>query len=172
MDEEKDDIIFEEDADEDGVISPDVVKKLRERLKKCVEEKQEYLAGWQRAKADFINARKDEEESRHHFVKFSERNLIEEILVLLDSFNEMFKHEKSEGATNVYKQLLDILKIRGVEPIEALGKYFNPEEHESVGEIKVDEEKKNNIIIEEVRKGYKMHNKIIRPSQVKIGKYK
>lgn len=171
MDEEKDDIIFEEEPED--VNPADLTKKLRERLKKCVEEKQEYLAGWQRAKADFINARKDEEANRYEFLKFSERNLIEELLVLLDSFDELFKHYKDDdGIKNIYKQLLNILKIRGVEPIECLGKEFDPNEHEAVGEIKIDEEEKNNVIIEEVRKGYKMHNKIIRPSQVKIGKYK
>jgi molecular chaperone GrpE len=166
------DITLEEEVNEDGEITPDVVKKLRERLKKCVEEKQEYLAGWQRSKADFINARKEEEENRHHFVKFSERNLIMELLVLLDSFDQLFKsNPEDEGTRNIHKQLLSILKTRGVEPIESLNKDFNPEEHESIGEIKVDSKEKENKIIEEIRKGYKMHNKIIRPSKVKIGKY-
>jgi len=165
MDEENNDIIFEEEEE-------NTIKKLRERLKKCVEEKQEYLAGWQRAKADFINARKDEEENRYEFIKFSERNIIMELLVLLDSFEEMFKHNQDEGTKNIYKQLLSILESRGVEAIKSLGEKFNPEEHESLDEIKIDNKESENIIIEEIRKGYKMHNKIIRPSQVKIGKYK
>jgi len=165
MTEEKDDIVFEEEGGED-------IKKLREKLKKCVGEKQEYLAGWQRAKADFINARREEEENRREFVKFSERILIMELLVLADSFDNLFKHAKNyDGIENIYKQLLNILKGRGVEPIEALEKNFNPEEHESVGEIKVDNKEKESKIIEEIRKGYKMHGKILRPTQVKIGKY-
>lgn len=177
MDEEKDkeeDIVFEEEAEEGetGADVAELVKKLREKLKKCAEEKQEYLAGWQRAKADFINARKEEEESRQEFIKFSELNLILELLVLIDSFDGLFKHgKKDDGIENIYRQLLDILKSRGVEIIKSVGEKFNPEEHESLGEIGVDSEEKEDIIIEEIRKGYKMHDKIIRPAQVKIGKY-
>jgi molecular chaperone GrpE len=172
MDEENDDITLEEDTDQNGEISPDFVKKLREKLKKCEAEKQEYLAGWQRAKADFINARKDEEHNRREFIKFSEKNLIFDLFELLDSFDAMFKHgENQNGAENIYKQLLNVLRGRGVEAIVAIGEKFNPEEHESLGEINVDSEEKENIIIEEIRKGYRMHNKVLRPAQVKIGKY-
>ncbi len=173
MDEEKDDIVFEEENEEGDTANPaELIKKLREKLKKCLTEKQEYLAGWQRAKADFINARREEEENRQEFIKFSEGNLIMELLVLCDSFDNLFKHAKNyEGIVNIYKQLLNILKSRGVEPIEALEKNFNPEEHESIGEIRVDNKEKEGKIIEEIRKGYKMNGKIIRPAQVKIGKY-
>jgi molecular chaperone GrpE len=173
MSEENDDIVLEEEREGTSPnISPDLVKKLRERLKKCEAEKQDYLAGWQRAKADFINARKDEEASRREFMKFSEKNLIFDLLDLADSFDAMQKHgELSAGAENIHRQLLNVLKSRGVEVIKALGEKFNPEEHESLGEIKVDKSEDENKIIEEIRKGYKMHNKIIRPSQVKIGKY-
>lgn len=168
------DIIFEEENEEGETANPaELIKKLREKLKKCGTEKQEYLAGWQRAKADFINARKEEEKNRYEFIKFSEQNLILELLVLLDSFDELFKHvQNDEGIKNIYRQFMDILKSRGVETIETIGKNFNPEEHESVGEIAIDSEEKEGKIIEETRKGYKMHDKIIRPAQVKIGKYK
>lgn len=180
MDEEKDDIVFEEENEEGDTANPaELIKKLRERLKKCLTEKQEYLAGWQRAKADFINARKEEEESRREFIKFSELSLILELLVLTDSFDSLFKMEKidpvrnkiSNGIENLYSQFMNILKSRGVEVIETIGKNFNPEKHESVGEIRVDNREKEGKIIEEIRKGYKMNGKIIRPSQVKIGKY-
>lgn len=170
---EKDDIIFEEENEEGDTANPaELIKKLREKLKKSGLEKQEYLAGWQRAKADFINARKEEEENRSRFVKFSELNLILELLILADSFDGLFKHgKKDDGIENIHRQLLDILKSKGVEPIKAAGKTFNPEEHEAVGEIPVDSKEKENIIIEEIRRGYKMRGRIIRPTQVKIGKY-
>jgi molecular chaperone GrpE (heat shock protein) len=181
MDEEKnEDIVFEEENEEGDTANPaELVKKLREKLKKCLTEKQEYLAGWQRARADFINARKEEEENRGHFVKFSELSLILELLVLADSFDSLFKNKEREkidenwrtGIENLYSQLMDILKSRGVEIIKAKDEIFNPEEHEAVGEIPVDNKEKENIIIEEIRRGYKMRGRIIRPTQVKIGKY-
>lgn len=180
-------IVFEEENEEGDTANPtELIKKLREKLKKCSAEKQEYLAGWQRAKADFINARKEEEESRQEFVKFSELSLILELLVLADSFDSLFGYKIDEawraGIENLYNQFMDILKKRGVEPMETIGKNFNPEEHESVGEIAIDpvrnnisngidSEEKEGMIVEEIRKGYKMHGKIIRPAQVKIGKY-
>ncbi len=164
MDEE---IILEEEGE--GL--QDKLKKLREKLKKCEAEKQEYLSGWQRAKADFINARKEEGENRQEFLKFCEANLILELLVLADSFDEMFKRAEDEGMRNIYRQFTDILRKHGVEIIETAGKKFDPQEHESVGEMEVDKEENDNIIMEVIRKGYKMGDKIIRPSKVKIGKY-
>jgi len=156
----------------------DLIKKLKEKLKKCEEEKAEYLSGWQRAKADFINARREEEELRKEIVKFSEKNLILDLLYLADSFDAFFRHQKDkkikeedEGIKNIYQQLMNIFKSRGVEPINCLGEKFNPSEHEAIEEVKVDEKEKDGIIIEEIRKGYKMHNKIIRASQVKVGKF-
>lgn len=166
--------------EEEGEGLQDKLKKLRENLKKCESEKQEYLAGWQRAKADFINARREEEAGRKEFLKFCEKDLLLELLALADSFDSLFSHQESfgeidkswqEGIENLHAQLMNIFKNRSVEVMENEGKKFNPEEHESAGEIRVDNKEKENIIIEILRKGYKMHNKILRPAQVKIGKY-
>lgn len=184
---DENDITIEETNDEGG-ISPETVKKLREKLKKCTEEKSEYLAGWQRAKADFINARRDEEERRADFLKFCEKNLLSELLVLADSFDAFFNTEPTydvgtspdiasrfqswrKGIENLRSLLMNILKNRGVEPLKSIGEVFNPLEHEAVGEEGVDKEEENNIIVNELRKGYKIHNKILRPAQVKVGKF-
>jgi molecular chaperone GrpE (heat shock protein) len=66
---------------------------------------------------------------------------------------------------------MNIMKSRGVETIESLGKIFNPKESESIGEVDVDTEKKDGIVMEEMRRGYKMHGTVIRPSLVKVGKF-
>ena len=68
-------------------------------------------------------------------------------------------------------QLMNIMKSRGVEAIESLGKMLNPKESESIGEVNVDTKEKDGIVIEELRKGYKMHGMVIRPSLVKVGKF-
>lgn len=171
---ENEDIIIEEE------IIPDVIKKLREELKKCNLEKQEYLAGWQRAKADFINARKEEEENRHEFIKFAEKTLVFELLAVVDSFDRLFLNKElwekvgqdtRTGIENIYSQFMNILKNRGVETIEGAGEKFDPREHESVTEEKVDNQEKENIIIDVIRKGYKLNGAVIRPAQVKVGKY-
>ncbi|MFH1375190.1 MAG: nucleotide exchange factor GrpE, partial [Patescibacteria group bacterium] len=101
------------------------LKKLREKLKKCMSEKEEYLAGWQRARADFINARKEEEERRIELIKFSEADIIKDTLPVLDSFENAFKNENwqkldktwQDGIKLLYNQLLDILKKHNIEQI-------------------------------------------------------
>lgn len=177
----KDDDNDEEIVIEDENTSLDLnLKKLREKLKKCLAEKDEYLAGWQRAKADFINARKEEDERRAELIKFFGAAIIKDILPVLDSFENAFKDENwqkldktwQEGVKLIYNKLLDILKKHNVEQIESMAKKFNPEEYESMGEIEVDDKKKDGIVIEEIRKGYKIYDKILRPAQVKIGKFK
>lgn len=158
----------------------ELIKKLKEKLKHCEAESREYLSGWQRAKADFINARREEEERRKDFTRFSEGELILRFLNVADSFDRLFADKDAwekidenwrQGIENLRGQLVSIFKNRNVEPINAVGEPFNPKEHESIGETKVDKPEKEGIVIEETRKGYKTHETIIRPSLVKIGKF-
>ena len=174
--EEKDDIVIEEEADNPA----EAIKKLREKLKACEADKSEYLAGWQRAKADSVNARKEEEERRKNIIKFSEKTLVLELINLADSFDGLYANKEGwekidknwrHGMEVLRSQLMSIMKSRGVEAMESLGKIFNPKESESVGEADVDTEGKDGIVIEELRRGYKMHGMVIRPSLVKVGKF-
>ena len=161
------------------------LKKLREELKKCQKERGEYLAGWQRAKADFINARKDEEKAREIFIKFAEEKVLKEILLLADSLEEALAVKYSvvdnaahidkkwkEGIKCIYQQLMKILKSHNVVVIECEGKQFNPEEHESVGSVEVEDSAKDQMIVEEVQRGYKLYDRVLRPAKVKVGVYK
>lgn len=155
-------------------------KKLREKLKKCQKDKEEYLAGWQRAKADFINARREEEEKRKEIIKLAEENLIQELLSILDGFDNAFSDESWEkldknwqdGLKYLYNQLMNILKKHNVTLIESVNKKFDPAEHESIEENDVDDPKKDGVVVSEARKGYKIHQKVLRPAQVRVGKYK
>ena len=166
MPNDKDDIIEDEVVEEGGL--NDKIKKMREELKLCQKEKAEYLAGWQRAKADFINARRDEEKNRAEFTKFAAEKVLLEILAVADSL-ELSGNADSKP---IYNQLMDILKKEGVEPIEALGKKFNPLEHEALDKKEVLDEKEDNMVVEELQKGYMIHNRVLRPSKVKVGHYK
>lgn len=158
------------------------VKKIREELKECKKTRDEYLIGWQRAKADFINARRDEENSKDSFRRFTELKILEEFLDLAENFKMAFsaKPDVSDSANNwisgienIHLQLLKILDGYGISELDdSSGKKFNPEEHESIESVAVEEEEKDNIIIEELRRGYKMNDRVIRPSKVKVGVYK
>ena len=170
------DVIIEEEADNPA----EAIKKLREKLKTCETDKGEYLAGWQRAKADSVNARREEEERRKDIIKFSEKALVLELINLADSFDGLYANKEGwekidknwrHGMEVLRSQLMSIMKSRGVEAMESLGKIFNPKESESIEETSVDTEEKDGIVMEEMRKGYKMHGMVIRPSLVKVGKF-
>ncbi len=181
--------------DDTGAIDEKIkkIKKIKDKLKKCQKEKEEYLAGWQRAKADLINYKKEQEQKISDYYRFANQGLILEILMVLDSFELALKHiDKAakglprlprfgeaggkageprhgrEEIAQIYNQLKNTLKNQGLEEIEAIGEKFNPELHESVEEIKSKE--KQGIVVEEIQKGYKLNNKVIRPSKVKISK--
>jgi len=144
------------------------VKKIKEQFKHCEHERAEYLAGWQRAKADYINLQREHEQKIADYFKFANEGLILEFLPILDSFEAAIKHDNNAGVKQLYNQLLSILKSNGLEEIKSVGEKFNPELHEVIETIKSD--KGEGIVIEEIQKGYKLHNKVIRASKVKIGK--
>ncbi len=164
MDEDK--IIDEEILEEEGL--NDKLKKLREELKSCRKEKTEYLAGWQRAKADFINRGKDDEKARGEFAKFASERVLREMLEVADSL----ELAGSADCKPSYNQLIDILKKEGVEPIKASGEKFDPMYHEALEQVEVSEKEKDGVVLEELQRGYTIYDRVLRPSKVKVGAYK
>ena len=150
------------------------LKKIKDKLKHCEKERAEYLAGWQRAKADYINLQREQEQKIADYYKFANEGLILELLPILDSFEAALKHPpaggKDEGIQRLYNQLKNTLKNDGLEEIKAVGEKFNPELHEAVEASPEQSRGTELTIIEEIQKGYKLHGKVIRPSKVKIGK--
>jgi len=165
MNNDKNKIEYVEEEDNDKADKK--VKKIKEQFKHCEGERAEYLAGWQRAKADLINYKKEQEAKISEFFKFANEGLIYEILPVLDSFELALSHKEDEGTRQVYNQIKNILKSQGLEEIKSIGEKFNTEFHESVGEVEGGEQ---GIVVEETQKGYKLNNKVIRPSKVKINK--
>lgn len=153
------------------------IEKLKIELEKCEKEKKEYLEGWQRERADFLNYKKEELERFSEIINFANEELILKILPVLDNFEKAEKeipedlknNEYLKGIFQIKKQLEEILKNLGVERIECLNKKFDPKLHEAVEEIKVDG-KESQIVVEEVLAGYKLKGKLIRPAKVKISK--
>lgn len=152
-------------------------KELEELRKKA----DEYLRGWQRAQADMSNLRKQVEREQMEFVKFANSALICEIIPVLDNFNRALSNAaKSIEATKIAKdwlkgmeaiknQLEEVLKKHGVTKIDCLGKPFNPIEHEALlSEESTDHPE--NTVIAELETGYKLNNKVIKPSKVKVSK--
>lgn len=152
------------------------IKKAKERLKKAEQERGEYLAALQRARADYINLERRMVKEKEEWIQFANLDFMLSVLPTLDSFDEAMKHIKNnsdsqetetDGIEQIYKQLKVSLKDKGLEEIKAVGGKFNPEFHES---IEVVEGEEAGVVTEEVQKGYSLHGKVIRPSKVKIGK--
>ncbi|KKW18491.1 MAG: Protein GrpE [Parcubacteria group bacterium GW2011_GWB1_50_9] len=111
------------------------IKKLREGLKSCEAERKEYLEGWQRAKADFINFKKDEGKRFEDMARFVTASIVEEFLPVLDSFDLALAHGVPEsvekGIMLIRSQFEDVLRKRGIEEITVgAGDPFDPAKHE------------------------------------------
>lgn len=183
--ENKDEIVIEPDADatfdgDDEGSPKDALKKLREKLKTAVEEKQKYLDGWQRDKADFINARKRDEEDKKQLLKFAEAGLISELIPALDAFDMAMNNkeawEKADknwrtGVEYIYSQISGTLQNHGLAKIDPKGQLFDPAHHHSVAVIPTGRKDEDGVVLEVVGYGYTLNGKIIREPQVKVGEY-
>lgn len=137
-------------------------------LEQAKKERDEYLNGWKRAKADLINYQKEEAQRLEDTLKFANSGLVRELIPVLDSFALEEKH----GAKNpVRGQLETILKKIGLERMSMeLGKPFDPNFQEAVAEAESDQPV--GTIIEEVEAGYLLNGRVIRPTKVKLSKGK
>ncbi|KKS91922.1 MAG: Protein GrpE [Parcubacteria group bacterium GW2011_GWC1_43_12] len=170
-DEPKNEDLKYDDAGEDGGSGLDLnkrIKALKEKLEQANKEKHEYLTGWQRAQADFINYKRRQENMMAEWIKISKEEIVADILPVLDALETKGKKEHDEGLASLEKQLFSILKRHGLEEIKALGEKFNPQFHEAIEQV--ESNKGEGIIVEELQKGYKLSGKIIRSSKVKVSK--
>ena len=135
---------------------------------------EEYLSGWKRAKADFINYQKDEQRRLHEFARFANEALLQNLIIVLDSFNLAVNAAENpdKGLLIIKNQLEDILKKHGLEPIPIkTGDVFSPELHEAVAATDAPmngDAATANTIAEIMEAGYTLNGKVVRPSKVKI----
>ncbi|MCH8741836.1 nucleotide exchange factor GrpE [Patescibacteria group bacterium] len=162
---------------------------LKQEFKESEKQKDEYLAGWQRSRADFLNYKKEEAERIGEILKYATTDFIFEILPILASFEKAEKEIRSmktsvssvepyeetkiedlmKGFLQIKTQLQNFLKNHGLEEIKSLGEKFDPNFHEIIEEVET-KNKESGIIIEEIQKGYKIKNRLLRPAKVKISK--
>ncbi|MFQ5873884.1 MAG: nucleotide exchange factor GrpE [Dehalococcoidia bacterium] len=152
---------------------PDL-QSLKETLAKEKEQSERYLANWQRAQADFINYKKRVEQEREEIIKYRGAGLIINLLSILDDFDRALENMPPklmgltwvEGIFLMQKKLLAILEGQGLSQIKALGEKFDPSLHEAVMYGEGEEGK----VVEELQKGYKFHDRVMRPAMVQVGK--
>lgn len=150
-------------------------EQIPSELEECKKERDEYLDGWKRAKADLINFKKDEAERLAGFLKSGNENIIRDLLSVLDSFKlgivatEKESPEVAKGMLLIKNQLEDALRRYGLEKmVVAMGEMFDPAKHEAMGEMH--SEYPDGAVAEEVEGGYKLYDKVIRAAKVMVSK--
>ena len=151
-----------------------------ENLKKDISEEkskaEKYLCNWQLAEADFRNYKKRTDQERSEIARNTIGGIICNILPVLDDFELALKNipkEKKdmpwlEGIRLIKQKLFSILEIQGMSVMDALGQDFDPVYHDAVGYSDGEDGK----VVEIVRTGYKLNDRILRPAMVIVGKSK
>ncbi len=146
------------------------------KLKECERQRDEYLELSKRLKADFANLKKDTEGQMQKTREFANEMIIMQMLPVLDSMELALKHTPHnlkdndwvKGILSVKGQLEGIFKMYGLSEIKSVGKNFDPNLHEAVAQE--DSEKDEDIILEELQKGYMLKDKVLRPAKVKVSR--
>lgn len=184
---ESDYTFVESSEDGDELPKKDVVKKLREEIKKLQKEKEEYLTGWQRAKADYINLQKEMNEGKKNTINLTKENVIREFLPVLDSFDMAFMNKEAlarvdkewrVGVEYIHQQFMKSLADLEVEKIDSIDVDFDPSIHQPIETIRTDDKQKDHTIEKVIQAGYKMKDlstdkvgRVIRPARVNVYKY-
>ncbi|MFZ4451971.1 nucleotide exchange factor GrpE [Salibacterium aidingense] len=143
-----------------------------ERLKHEAEEWQNKAL---RAQADLDNVRRRAKEEREKEAKYRSQAVIESLLPVLDNFERAINAAPDnedadsllQGVNMVYSQLFEALEKEGLEVVQTEGKEFDPHQHQAVMQVE-EEGFESNQIVEELQKGYKLKDKVIRPAMVKV----
>lgn len=168
---------FNEDGEED---LKKTLKKLRADLKICKAEKEEYLTGWQKERADFANYRRQEDDRKTNFSESMRERILTRFLAVLDSFNMAFSNKEAwnkvdenwrKGVEYIYSQLNAIFEEYGVKEVGEVGENFDPSIHQSIEMRSTDKKEDNHKISEIIQKGYKLGDRVIRAARVNVFEY-
>ncbi len=155
----------------------DELEELHSRIDNLQKGKDELFAKLQRVSADYDNLQKRTAKQIVDTIGYEKEKIIKTILPAMDNFEHTLQNAGSadtvevliKGIQIIYDKMLDILKLHNVEQIKALGEPFDPALHEAMMQ-KAEPEHKENIVLEEFQKGYKLNGRVIRPSKVIVNK--
>lgn len=149
---------------------------LEEQLAQARADADKYLNNWRRAEADLQNYKRRAEQERDESRRFAQASIIINLLPILDDFERAFGSLDTrlagltwfDGIRLIYRKLQALLEGVGVQPIQAEGQTFDPRYHEAVAHADGEEGK----VVAEVQRGYKLHDRVLRPAMVIVGKGK
>jgi molecular chaperone GrpE len=144
------------------------------KLAEAERARDEYLAGWQRAKADFLNYKKEELRHIEEVSRYSNADIIKELIGIMDNFDLALRTLEKEGPVEkgiyiIRSQIEDILKRRGLERIVLkAGDMFDPAIAEALSAVESDQPP--GTVVEEIEPGYRLYEKVLRPARVIVSK--
>jgi molecular chaperone GrpE len=169
---------FNDDGEED---LKKTLKKFRADLKACKAEKEEYLTGWQKERAEFANYRKQEEDRKAIFSEAMRERILTRFLSVVDSFNMAFANKEAwekvddswrKGVEYIYTQMNGIFEEYGVKGMGEVGESFDPNIHQSIDVIETDKKELEHKVASVIQKGYKLGERVMRPARVNVYEYK
>lgn len=155
------------------IIELDDIEALKQALAEEKEKADDYLANWQRAQADFINYKKRTEQEKAEIGERANAMLLLLLLPVLDDLERALSSMPDEpaelswagGIHLIKRKFRAILEAQGLSQIKAIGEPFDPNLHEAA----IVSKGKAGIVIDELQKGYKFRDKVIRPARVSVG---
>lgn len=149
------------------------IEMLRKSLAEEKAKAETYLAGWQRAQADFINYKRRGEQEKEDTIRYANGEFIRRILPVVDDFERAFATIPADQANDGWRQgmkmverkLKAFLEGQELSEIKALGEKFDPNVHEAV----MPGEGEEGVVVKEFQKGYKLGDRVIRPAKVVVG---
>ena len=162
-----------EHAESTEAPSEDIAAKLDEKERESAEAKERYL----RLYAEFDNYKKRAQRDQLDYTKFAAEKVIKELLPVVDNLERAVAHARSvkadasivDGLGLIVRQFLDALGKSGCEPIEVVGKPFDPAFHQALAQVESSEHEPDTVV-EEAQRGYLLHGRILRPSLVIVSK--
>jgi molecular chaperone GrpE len=153
------------------------LQALQEELASAQSKANEYLDGWQRARAEFMNYKKRVDREREQANQNAAGNAIKRFLDIIDDMDRALKNRPqggegggwAEGIELIYRKLLSILESEGVTQINPLGQPFDPNLEEAIQQEE-SEDYESGTVIDVVQQGYMLGDRVLRPARVRIAK--
>lgn len=169
---EQDDVKIEAEDTEAEEKAESKIAKMREDLSACRKEKQEYMDGWQRAKADYVNLLKRFEVEMKIAKVSGVVKAVETLLPAFDALERAKEHgEVPEGFLAIAKQLESAFASLGLEELGKVGEAFNPAFHEALGQDAAESAETDDTITAVLEKGWKIGDSVIRPAKVRVAHF-
>ncbi len=157
------------------------LQKLKAELKAVKKEKEEYLTGWQKERADFANYKKDEDNRKSLFSESVRERILTRFLSVMDSFNMAFANKEAwdkvdknwrNGVEYIHAQMDTIFEEYGVKEIGKEGEVFDPNIHQSIDMMPTDKKELDHKVALVIQKGYKLAERVLRPARVNVYEFK